>query len=98
MENKEISGKFDEMQRYIWKYDRYIPQTAMNLSLLGSEIFVFLLYLSILRRLPSWLLFLMAACTVVSICFSGLGDRERSKWQNYLGTGRAEVEPRAAPF
>ena len=87
LENKEISGKFNEAQRYIWQYNRYIPQTAMNLTLLGSGIFGFLLYLSILRRLPPWLLFLMVACTVVSICFSGLGDRERSKRQNYWGDG-----------
>lgn len=87
LENKEISGKFEEAQRYIWQYNRYISQTAMNLTLLGSGIFGFLLYLSILRRLPVWLLALMIACTVVSFCFSGLGDRERSKRKNYWGDG-----------
>lgn len=87
LENKEISGKFEEAQRYIWQYNRYISQTAVNLTLLGSGIFGFLLYLSILRRLPVWLLALMIACTVVSFCFSGLGDRERSKRENYWGDG-----------
>lgn len=85
LENKEISGKFEEAQRYIWQNGRFISQTAMNLSLLGSGIFGFLLYLSVLRRLQIWLLLLMIICTVISFCFSNLGDRERSKREYYWG-------------
>ncbi len=87
LENKEISGKFDEANQYIWQYNRYISQSAINLTLLGSGIFGFLVYLSVLRRLPILLLALMTVCTVVSFLFSDLGDRERTKRNDYFGNG-----------
>lgn len=53
LENKEISGKFDEARENIWWYKRFISQGAVNLTLLGSGIFGFLVYLSVLSRLPA---------------------------------------------
>lgn len=86
LENKEISGKFDEARENIWWNRRFISQGAVNLTLLGSGIFGFLVYLSVLSRLPVWLLFLMVACTIVSFLFSDLGDRERTKLHNQFGS------------
>ena len=85
LENKEISGKFDEANEYIWQNNRYISQSAINLALLGSGVFGFLVYLSVLSSLPILLLLLMTACTVVSFLFSDLGDRERTKRGDYFG-------------
>ena len=85
LENKEISGKFDEANEYIWQNNRYISQSAINLALLGSGAFGFLVYLSVLSSLPILLLLLMTACTVVSFLFSDLGDKERTKRGDYFG-------------
>ena len=85
LENKEISGKFDEANEYIWQNNRYISQSAINLALLGSGVFGFLVYLSVLSSLPILLLLLMTACTVVSFLFSDLGDKERTKRGDYFG-------------
>ena len=87
LENKELSGKFDEAENYIWDYRRSLSQAAVCLTLLGSGIFGFLVYLSVLRMLPVWLLLLMTACTVVSFLFSDLGDRERRKRKDHFGEG-----------
>ena len=87
LENKELSGKFAEAENYIWDYRRSLSQAAVCLTLLGSGIFGFLVYLSVLRMLPVWLLLLMTACTVVSFLFSDLGDRERRKRKDHFGEG-----------
>lgn len=85
LENKEISGTYQEALRYIWWGRRYIVRTGENLVLFFSGIFGFLVYLSILRRLPAWLLLVMIAATCVSFIFSDLGDRERVKRGSFTG-------------
>lgn len=85
LENKEISGKYEEAVRYAGWGRRYIADTGENIVLLFSGVFGFLVYLSVLRRLPAWLLLLMTAATCVSFLFSDLGDRERGKRGNFWG-------------
>lgn len=87
LENKEISGTYQEALRYIWWGRRFIVRTGENLVLFFSSIFGFLVYLSVLRRLPVWLLFVMIAATCVSFLFSDLGDRERMKRGSFTGDG-----------
>ena len=84
--NEEIARIFDEARENIWRHKRFISQGAVNLTLLGSGILGFPVYLSVLSRLPAWLLFLMVACTVVSFLFSDLGNRERAKLHNQFGS------------
>ena len=79
LENKEISGRFDEALNCIWWENRFVAKAAGNLILFGSGVFGFAVYLSVLRVLPVWLLLLMTACTIVSFSFSGLGDKEHRK-------------------
>ncbi len=85
LENKELSGKYQEAQKYIWWYDRYIARTGDNIVLFCSGIFGFLVYLSVLRRLPVWLLLLMTGATLVSFFFADLGDKERKKRGAFWG-------------
>lgn len=87
LENKEISGTYQEALRYIWWGRRFIVRTGENLVLFFSGIFGFLVYLSVLRGLPLWLLFVMIAATCVSFLFSDLGDRERTKRGSFTGDG-----------
>ncbi len=91
LENKEISGKFEEADQFLWQNDRYIAQSAVNLTMLGSGIFGFLVYLSVLSRLPVFLLLLMVICTVISFLFSDLGDKERLKRQDYYGVDSRRI-------
>ena len=63
LENKEISGRFDEALNCIWWENRFVAKAAGNLILFGSGVFGFAVYLSVLRVLPVWLLLLMTACT-----------------------------------
>lgn len=85
LENKEISGTYQEALRYIRWERRYIARAGENLMLFFSGIFGFLVYLSILRRLPVWLLLVMIVATCVSFVFSDLGDRERMERGSFTG-------------
>ncbi len=87
LEDKRISGRYEEADNYIFMQARFIAQAGRNLALFGSGIFGFLLYLSILRGLPLALLVLMAASTFVSLRFSNLGEKQRLKNRNYWGRG-----------
>lgn len=87
LENKELSGKYQEAMRYIWWGKRYIAHTAENMVMFFSGIFGFFVYLSVLRRLPVWLLLVMVGATCVSFAFSDLGDRERRKRSRFWGDG-----------
>ena len=103
LENKELSGKFEEAEDNIWDYRRGLSQAAVSLTMLGSGIFGFLVYLSVLRELPALLLLLMTACTVAGFLFADLGDRERQKRGDQFGAGlrrfaylqNASAEPKA---
>lgn len=87
LENKEISGRYAEASSNMWNRRRYIRTTANNLVMTGAGIFGFLIYLALLRRLPVWLLLLMATATLISFLFSDMGQKYRMKRQNFLGDG-----------
>lgn len=84
LEDKKISGRFEEARIYIWANERYLANSCENLILLFSGVFGFVTYLVVLHRF--WgLLCLMTAATCLSFCFSNLGDRERLKREDYFG-------------
>lgn len=92
LENKEISGTYQEALRYIRWGRRYIARAGENLVLFFSGIFGFLVYLSILCRLPVWLIFVMVAATCVSFAFSDLGDKERVKRGSFSGDAVRRID------
>lgn len=85
LEDKELSGFFDEAERCLWYGQHSMFQAAGHLVLFGSGVFGFVLYLAILWKLPKLLLLLMVAGTCVSFFFSDLGQKERAKRENFLG-------------
>lgn len=85
LENQSIAGKFQEAEHYIWSSRRYLCQIGENLVLLGSGMFGFCLYLSILNRLSIWLLLLLIAAAILSFHFTDLGEKQRVKSGNYWG-------------
>ena len=87
LENKAFYDRYYEISRYIWDFQRYLNGAALNLTLLGSGVFGFALYLSVLRTLPVWLLLLLAACAAAGVFTSGFGDKERGKRKMYRGNG-----------
>lgn len=85
LEDKTISGHFQEAERCLWYEGRYFRKTAENLALLGSGVFGFALYLSVLRDLHPALLLLMITGTCVSFFFADMGQKERTKRENFFG-------------
>lgn len=85
LEDKSLSGQFQEAERCLWYGQHYFCRAAENLALLGSGVFGFALYLSVLRELHPALLLLMIAGTCISFFFADMGEKERAKRENFLG-------------
>lgn len=85
LEDKTVSGHFQEAERGLWYEGRYFRKAAENLALFGSGVFGFALYLSVLRDLHPALLLLMTAGTCVSFFFADMGQKERAKREHFFG-------------
>ena len=85
LEDKTVSGYFQEADRCLWYGQHYFCRAAENLSLFGSGVFGFVLYISVLRDLHPALLLLLTGGTCISFFFADMGEKERAKRENFLG-------------